>query len=191
MVLAGIAEFILGNTFPFAVFIIYGAHWCQVGYAVDPVMNLAGAYTAPGADALPGALTMPYNAGGAFYNVTMCLISFIFLIGSLRTNVPFVIVFFCLVILFALFAAANFHLGQNGLAGAEYAGYLLKVAGGFGFVAALMGWYLAILTVCAATGVPCPLPIFDLSQKVFAHTKAAEDEAAGAGGGAVARHHQN
>lgn len=37
MVLAGIAEFILGNTYPFAVFIIFGAHWCSLGYTQDPV----------------------------------------------------------------------------------------------------------------------------------------------------------
>ena len=40
--------------------------------------------------------------------------------------------------------------------------------------------YLAIITVCASTGVPCPLPIFDLSQKVFAHNKAQAGEHAGA-----------
>ena len=39
--------------------------------------------------------------------------------------------------------------------------------------------YLAIITVCASTGVPCPLPIFDLSQKVFVNSKAQADEHAG------------
>jgi hypothetical protein len=39
--------------------------------------------------------------------------------------------------------------------------------------------YLAIITVCASTGVPCPLPVFDLSQKVFANSKAQADEHAG------------
>jgi uncharacterized protein len=47
--------------------------------------------------------------------------------------------------------------------------------------------YLAIITACASTGVPCPLPIFDLSQKVFAHNKAQAGEHAGAvGRGSVA-----
>jgi len=31
----------------------------------------------------------------------------------------------------------------------------------------LCGWYLAIVTVCASVGLPCPLPVFDLSTKVF------------------------
>jgi hypothetical protein len=44
----------------------------------------------------------------------------------------------------------------------------------------MLNRYLAIITVCASTGVPCPLPIFDLSQKFFAHNKAQADEHAGA-----------
>ena len=31
-------------------------------------------------------------------------------------------------------------------------------------VLALCGWYLAIVTVCASTDVPCPLPTIDLSE---------------------------
>jgi hypothetical protein len=46
-------------------------------------------------------------------------------------------------------------------------------------VTILISWQ-AIITVCAWTGVPCPLPVFDLSQKVFAHnTNAQKGEHAG------------
>lgn len=31
----------------------------------------------------------------------------------------------------------------------------------------ICGWYLALLTVCEAVGIPLPLPVFDLSGKVF------------------------
>ncbi|GAB7352581.1 hypothetical protein MBLNU459_g2965t1 [Dothideomycetes sp. NU459] len=180
MNIAGICEFILGNTYPFAVFIIYGSHWCQLGYALDPVHDLVGVYGAE------GATSKLYNSGTGFYNLTMCLISFIFWFGSMRTNGPFCLAIFCLIPLFGLFAAANFHIGYHPTAaGIEYALYLQKIAGGFGFVTALCGWYLAIITSCASTGLPCPLPIFDLSTKVFSHSKAARDERAGAGGGAV------
>lgn len=99
------------------------------------------------------------------------------------------IVFASVCLLFCFSAAADFHLAKYGVEGLERTGYLAFCAGAAGFPAALCGWYLAIITVCASTGVPCPLPIFDLSTKVFAHSKAAENEAAGAGGGAVARHH--
>ncbi|KAK4982851.1 hypothetical protein LTR66_009061 [Elasticomyces elasticus] len=182
MNLAGICEFILGNTFPMAVFIIYGSHWCQAAFSTDPAHNLVGVY------GKEGALSMTYNSGAAFYNVSMCLVSFCFFLGSLRTNIPFAIAIFGLIPLFGLIAAANFHIGFHPTAaGVAHAGYLIQVAGGFGFVTALMGWYLAIITACASTGVPCPLPIFDLSTKIAPESKAAADERAGAGGSAVAR----
>lgn len=50
---------------------------------------------------------MPYNSGNAMYNLTMCLISFIFFLGSLRTNAPFSLAIFCLIPLFALLAAGE------------------------------------------------------------------------------------
>ncbi|KAK5939699.1 hypothetical protein PMZ80_008079 [Knufia obscura] len=172
MVIAGICEFILGNTYPFTVFTIFGIHWVSIAYTNDPTHPLANAYGADGA----GAAALAFTGGQVAYNVCLCLVSFIFLLGSLRTNVPFVIVFFTLVFLFAFFAAGQAAIGAGNL---EKAVYYFKIAGGFGFVAVLMGWYLAIITVCASTGVPCPLPVFDLSTKVFPDTKAAVAEHAG------------
>jgi len=177
MNIAGIAEFVLGNTFPFVVFIVYGCHWVNLAYTGDPAHALVAAYNVDGAD---GALSKAYNSGQGHYAVVMAMVSFVFLLGSLRTNVPFVLVFFTLVFLFSFIAGANYEVGYNPTPeGLEYAAKLLKIGGGFGFVAAIMGWYLAIITVCASTGVPCPLPIFDLSQKVFAHNKAQTGEHAG------------
>ena len=45
--------------------------------------------------------------------------------------------------------------------------HTLKIGGGFGMLGVICGWYLALLTVCEAVGLPCPLPVFDLSGKVF------------------------
>jgi len=118
----------------------------------------------------------------------MAMVTFCFLCASIRVNIPFVITFISVFLLFCFLAAADFHLGNNpseaGLAGTVH---LAFIAGACGFPAALCGWYLAIITACASTGVPCPLPVFDLSTKLFSNTQAAKNEAAGAGGGAVAR----
>ena len=195
MNIAGIAEFILGNTFPFVVFVVYGCHWVNLAYLDDPAHGIVNSYGADGA----GALAQGYVAGQGNYNVVMALVTFVFLCGSLRTNLPFVIVFFCLVFLFSFIAAGNYQLGFAGAAGFEHAVYYFKIAGGFGFVTMIMGWYvffpleimglttdvflryLAIITVCASTGVPCPLPIFDLSQKFLSkNSDAQKSEHAGA-----------
>lgn len=133
--IAGLAEFVLGNTFPFVVFIIYGCHWLNQAYTGDPSHALVSAY---GPD---GATSKAWNSGQGHYFVVLALVSFVFLLGSLRTNVPFVIIFFTLVILFGFYAAASYHVGSDptpdGLADAAQ---LLKIASGFGLVAAVMGW---------------------------------------------------
>jgi succinate-acetate transporter protein len=135
MNIAGICEFILGNTFPFVVFIIYGCHWVNLGYTSDPAHGVVNSY-----GGAAGALNQGYNAGQGNYAVVMALVTFIFLIGSLRTNVPFVLVFLCLVFLFSFIAAADFHIGLYGAEGVARATYYLKIAGGFGFVTMMNGW---------------------------------------------------
>jgi hypothetical protein len=126
-----------------------------VGYTSDPLQNLAAAYGTNGAD------SKPYNSGQGMYNITMyvsrlfffnrnmtlliflcrCIVSATFLVGSLRTNVPFVCAFFGLVFLFGFIAAADFQLGYATTATeAEYSLTLLKVAGGFGFFTVVAGW---------------------------------------------------
>jgi succinate-acetate transporter protein len=135
MNVAGICEFILGNTFPFVVFIIYGCHWANLGYVSDPAHGIVSSYG--GAE---GALNQSFNAGQGNYSVVMAIISFIFLVGSLRTNVPFVIVFLCLVFVFSFIGAGYYSIGYHGAAGLAHATYYFKIAGGFGFVTMMMGW---------------------------------------------------
>ena len=136
MTIAGICEFILGNTFPFVVFIVYGAHWCNVAFTSDPAHNLLAAYGPNGT----GAVTTAYNSGQASYNIVLAMVSFIFFLGSLRTNLPFVLIFFCLVFLFSFLAAADYTIGYSAGAELAYATKLIKVGAGFGFVAVVLGW---------------------------------------------------
>ena len=203
MNVAGIAEFILGNSpspthsgsiiadydeaFPMAVFLIYGSHWGSLAYTQDPIHNT----TAPFAE-LGGAHGAAYNSSQGFHNVTMyvsrifshytltlnrAIASFVFLIGTLRVNLFFTFTFFGLVMLFSFIAAADFSVASATTeAGLLHVEKLLRIAGGFGFLGLVSGWYLAILTACEAVGIPCPLPVLDLSSKVFpSKTKTGKD----------------
>ncbi|GAB1744214.1 hypothetical protein D0862_06188 [Hortaea werneckii] len=163
MNIAGIAEFILGNTLPFAVFIIYGSHWGSLAYNQDPIHNVTAAFEEYG-----GANGAAYNSSQGFHNITMCMVSFMIMIGTLRTNLPLTALFFGLVMLFAFIAAADLRIpSATGPEDLAYIEKLLQVAGGFGFIGLVAGWYLVIIEVCEAVAIPCPLPIFDLSTKVF------------------------
>jgi hypothetical protein len=80
----------------------------------------------------------------------------------------FTLTFFGLVMLFSFIAAADFSVPHaKTKADLDHINMLLRIAGGFGFIGLLCGWYLAILTACEAVGIPCPLPVLDLSSKVF------------------------
>ncbi|KAL1301451.1 hypothetical protein AAFC00_005702 [Neodothiora populina] len=163
MVLAGVMEFILGNTFPFTVFIIYGCHWGSLAYTQDPIHQVTAAFESVG-----GAEGAAYNASQGFHNVTMVLVSFTFLICTFRVNALFTLTFFGLVMLFSFIAAADFSVASaTTAADLEHISTLLRFAGGFGMIGAVCGWYLCIVTGCAAVGIPCPLPVFDLSSKIF------------------------
>ncbi|KAI9658887.1 MAG: hypothetical protein M1821_001847 [Bathelium mastoideum] len=167
MNIAGICEFILGNTFPFAVFIIYGSHWCNLGYLADPAHNIVGSFKG-------GATDQAYASSQGVYNVVMTLISFVLFLGSMRTNAPFCLALLCLIFVFSFLAAAEFAIGYATTPEAlDHATYLIKIGGGFGFVTALAGWYLAINLALASTGIPSPLPTFDLSHLLFRKSQAA------------------
>ncbi|KAF2718514.1 hypothetical protein K431DRAFT_230627 [Polychaeton citri CBS 116435] len=174
MIIAGICEFILGNTFPFAVFIIFGSHWGSLAYTQDPIHQATAPFEEFG-----GATGAAWNSAQGFHNVTMCLVSFVLMIGTLRVNVLFVLLFMGLVFLFAFIAAADFYTPTATTPGdLAHAMYLLKIGGGFGFIGVVCGWYLTIVTVCEAVGLPCPLPIFDLSSKVFPEHKKEQEKKA-------------
>lgn len=104
-----------------------------------------------------------------FSNISnRAIASFVFLIGTIRVNLFFTFTFFGLVMLFSFIAAADFSVASvTDEAGLEHVTKLLRIAGGFGWLGLISGWYLAILTACEAVGIPCPLPVLDLSSKVF------------------------
>jgi len=89
----------------------------------------------------------------------MGILSFIFLICSLRTNAVFVVIFIGAMLGFALAAAAFWCLAEGKAVGAT----LLVATGGSFFVAAMAGWYLLGAIMFVVMDLPIRLPVFDLS----------------------------
>ena len=146
MNIAGIAEFILGNTFPFVAFVIYGTHWVVLAYTSDPTNSIISSY-ADATTKLPGLLSQEFNAGQGNYNLVMALVSFVFLCGAIRTNIPFVILFVALVLLFSFVSAAYYQLGYANIEDVTHlpealahAAHYFRIAGGIGFVGVVAGW---------------------------------------------------
>ncbi|EOA88302.1 uncharacterized protein SETTUDRAFT_176858 [Exserohilum turcica Et28A] len=155
--------FILGNSFPMTIFIVYGAHYIALAYGQAPTSETLLAF-----QDLGGATGAAYNTSQGFYNVSMVLVSFMFLLGTFRVNACFILLFLGVTILFAFVAAANFNIAAHGTAtDMAYVKTLLKAGGAFGLMSAVVGWYLVLVTVCEMAAIPCPLPVFDLSSRIF------------------------
>lgn len=158
LTIAGILEWILGNTFPFVVFIIFGGFWYSFATFINPQYLIDA--TLGGGDATKGVADAAGNASFGLYLVMYGVITLIFLVVALRTNVVFVWIFLTLAVAFFLLAGAYFNLA---MANVPTALTLVKAGGALGFLTAMGGWYLFIVQMLATVDYPFSLPVGDLS----------------------------
>ncbi|BGP19957.1 hypothetical protein JCM10213_006734 [Rhodosporidiobolus nylandii] len=163
LTIAGILEWILGNTFPSVVFVTFGAFWFSFGFLLQPTQTIATAV---------GAATADYAGGIALYLVWWSVLVLIYLIASLRTNLVFVLLFFFLEITFWLLAALYIRLAY----GHTNVVTLMRTAGGFAFATCMMGWYLQTVLIFDSVGVPVKLPVGDMSSMWAARARRRRNE---------------
>jgi len=169
MVLGGVLEFFLGNTFPFVVFVSFGGFWLSFA-----TLNSAyyGIQTAYGETAAEGSATVAYNSGLAFYLIFWAVLCFIYFIISLRTNVVFAIIFISVDMTFALLSATYWQAANGN---ADLAGRLQKAGGAFGFICCMAGWYLLVVILLDSLDFPVSLPVGDLSNFIKAKSVREKD----------------
>ncbi|CEL03788.1 Putative GPR1/FUN34/YaaH-class plasma membrane protein [Aspergillus calidoustus] len=157
--LGGIGEWIIGNTFSCALFFTYGTFWLVQGATLMPFFATGTNYS-PTGNSLEGQQTESYAASVAFYYVFLALLTFIYLICSIRTNICLFTALFLLVITFALTAGSFFQLANGE---AELA-HRLQVAGGaFNLALCFPIWHIFLTQVLEAVDFPIVLPVGDLS----------------------------
>ncbi|MCJ1478232.1 hypothetical protein MMC13_006909 [Lambiella insularis] len=156
MLLGGILEFILGNTFSSVVFCSYGGYW--FAWAATFTSFYGGAAPYGGSTSSPG-----YESSWAFFLLFMGLLSFIYLICSLRTNVMFVVVFAGLMIGFLVEAGAYWN---NALGNTELGSTLFVGAGALYFVADLAGWWVLFSQLLQSVDFPIQIPVGDISHLI-------------------------
>ncbi len=142
------------DSFAFVVFLTFSGYWFSFGSVFAPNFGVsanAAAAGALGAD--------QQGVGLAFWQITYCILNFIYLLCSLRTNMVFVLIFLFLEPAFILLAVG---FGGTGLAAATRAN-ALQAAGAFGFVTALLGFYLLAAILMAEVGHGIKIPVGDLS----------------------------
>ncbi|KAK6222649.1 hypothetical protein LQW54_000830 [Pestalotiopsis sp. IQ-011] len=164
MIIGGILEFFLGNTFPCAVFLNYGAFWMSYGGTLLPQFNAYAAYApADATSPAAGLETTGFNASFGFFTLSLGIVTFIFLLCSVRTNVVFVIIFLSLTMCIGFITGAYWQLAKDYAGNAAFAGKLLVGAGACSFVTTAGGWWLLLAQLLASVDFPFNLPVGDLS----------------------------
>jgi len=160
MMIGGVGEWILGNTFPFVVFTSFAAFWLGFAATLQPFYNAYGAYSTDPTNLGAGLATVGFNSSFAFFLLAMGLLCLIYLVCSLRTNVVFVMIFTSLVVAFSLLAAAYWEVANGNVA---YAGKLQVAGGAVLFFTAACGWWIFAAIMLAALDFPFQIPVGDLS----------------------------
>lgn len=93
----------------------------------------------------------------------MGLLSFIYLICALRTNVVFVAIFLGLLMTFVVLAGSYWQYALGNLVMAQK---LQVAAGAFGFVATLAGWWIFFAQMLASVDFPIQIPVGDISHLI-------------------------
>jgi succinate-acetate transporter protein len=170
LILSGVLEFFLGNTFPSVVFLGYGAHFLTFAATFQPFYAAVSSYTPDNSQTQTPAFASSFG----FYACFMGVLSIVFLVCSLRTNLVFVIIFIGASLGFFLAAAAFWTTAEGMAVGAT----LLKGTGGAFFVAAMGGWYLLAAIMFATLDLPflAALPVMDLSTVVKGKSMRAKKE---------------
>ncbi|KAJ5489388.1 hypothetical protein N7539_004278 [Penicillium diatomitis] len=162
-----VGEWIIGNTFSCALFFTYGTFWIVQGTSMIPWFAVGTNYS-PTGNSLEGMQTPEFAATTGLYFATLSVLTFVYLLCSIRTNVCLFLALFLLVITFALFSATYFQLSFGN---AAHAAKLQSVAGGFNFALCLPIWWIFMAQIFEAVDFPFSIPVGDLSTVILGRTQ--------------------
>lgn len=163
MLVGGLLEFILGNSFPAVVFMSFGSFYLTLGSTLQPFYGAYAAYSPSASNPAEGLTTPGFNASFAFFFVFFDILCFYYMICTLRTNVVFVWILFTVVIGVALVAATFFY---TAIGNASVAHKCLVGGGALLFAACMGGWYLLLALLLPTVDFPLQLPVGDLSHLI-------------------------
>jgi len=173
-ILTSVGEFLLGNAFSMITFGVYGGFFLAYAATLQPSFN---AFLGYDTNPLLAPVSPGFLASFAYLLVFMALFNFIMFICAFRTNLIFVLVFASLEIALALAATSNFYgatgdIGtrlQTGIGGSYH--FYRVLAGIFGFIAAIFGWYQLLGLMFEMVDFPIQLPVGDLSRHIKGYSE--------------------
>ncbi|KAF4976854.1 hypothetical protein FZEAL_6538 [Fusarium zealandicum] len=167
MLISGIMEWILGNSYPAIVFSSFGCFYLSFGGILHPGFAAFSSYAPPDAKSpAEGMTTQGFNASLGFFILAMTILSIIYLICALRTNVVFVIIFVTLIPALLLLLGALWVWAEDYTGNTPLALTLCKSAGALLFVTCLAGWYILAAIMFSIVDLPIELPVGDLTNVI-------------------------
>ncbi|KAI0107243.1 GPR1/FUN34/yaaH family-domain-containing protein [Nemania sp. FL0031] len=159
LLLGGIGEWILGNTFPATVFCLFGGFWFTFGATIVPGYGAYGTYSTSGV-AAEGLAEPQFYATFSFVLIAMTLVCAVFTVASVRTNVVLFLILLLLVPTFGCLSASFFAVSQGLSAKAQM---LQHVGAGLLLAVSFLGWYIFVALILLSVEFPIMLPLGDLS----------------------------
>ncbi|KAI1156391.1 GPR1/FUN34/yaaH family-domain-containing protein [Nemania diffusa] len=163
LLLGGIGEWILGNTFPATVFCLFGGFWFTFGATIVPGYGAYGTYSTSGVVA-EGLNEPQFYATFSFVLIGMTLLCAVFTVASVRTNIVLFLILLLLVPTFGCLSGSFFAVAQNL---PEKAKTIQHVGAGLLLAVSFLGWYLFLALVLLSVEFPIMLPLGDLSTVIL------------------------
>ncbi|KAE8380208.1 GPR1/FUN34/yaaH family-domain-containing protein [Aspergillus bertholletiae] len=154
-----VGEWVIGNTFSCALFFTYGTFWIVQGTGLMPFFATGLQYSSTG-NSLEGMETPSYHATLGFYFIALTLITMVYTICSIRTNICLFSALFLLIITFSLFSAVHFQVAAGEIALAER---LQMAAGAFNLALCVPVWHIFLAQMLESVDFPYTVPVGDLS----------------------------
>ncbi|CAK5268656.1 unnamed protein product [Mycena citricolor] len=142
--IAGMWEFPRNNAFAGTAFASYGAFWLSFSTIFIPGSGILEAY---------GNNVDELNHALGLYLFSWFIVSFLFLVVTLRKSVAFILLFFLAMMTFLLLAITKFLPGPG----------VTKAFGAFGISLAFVAYYIGLADLLAAE----PNPLFTLPLGIF------------------------
>ncbi|CDR88535.1 related to ATO3-plasma membrane protein with possible role in export of ammonia [Sporisorium scitamineum] len=156
MIISGLLEWVVGNTFPFLVFASFGTFWMTLAGYLDPRNQVQASLLKAAQGGGPATYYVPFG----YYLVFWAVYTYFLTFAAFRTNVVLVWILLFVALTFTTLGAAYFKFGEDAVA---TGGDLVIAAGACGFTACMGGFYILLHLCLAATDFPFNIPLFDLA----------------------------
>ncbi|KAJ5334757.1 uncharacterized protein N7506_004437 [Penicillium brevicompactum] len=144
-------EMVRGNTFSYTVLSAYALFYGGYGVIMIPSLGIVDAY---------GGYTPEYHNALGFFVLLWAVFNFFFLLASCAINIVYTLLFLTLELCLIFDAASSFVLADGMV---ERSANLMTVAGAFGFISSLAGYY-AVLHYLCQDALPFTVPMGDTSR---------------------------